>query len=96
MGRCGKGGWEGSQPALSIGCSVAAPVTVNKPQIFKPLQLMPSATAIYLLKGRQGLSAAIKLFASSAFKYVVPLAKQVICSLWACFLPKEGFDRKMC
>lgn len=37
---------------------------------------MPSVTAIYLLKGRQGLSAAIKLFASSAFKYAVPLAKQ--------------------
>lgn len=93
----GKEGGKGvSQPFPLDAQTVAAPVTVNKPQIFKPLQLMPSVTAIYLLKGRQGLSAAIKLFASSAFKYVVPLAKQVICSLWACFLPKEGFDRKMC
>lgn len=54
---------------------VSDPATVNKQQIFKPFQLMPPVTAIYLLKGQQGLSAAIKLFASSAFKYAVPLAK---------------------
>lgn len=64
------------QPFSLEAHTVADSVTVNKQQIFKPFQLMPSVTAIYLLKGQQCLSAAIKLFASSAFEYTMPLAKQ--------------------
>lgn len=63
----GKEGREGFRQPFSLDAHIVAdPVTVNKQQIFKPFQLMPFVIAIYLLKGQQGLSAAIKLFASSA------------------------------
>lgn len=55
------------QPGIPIGGSDShCPVSVNKQQLFKPFQLMPSVAAIYLLRGWKGLPNAIKLSASSA------------------------------
>lgn len=68
------GGKRSSQAFLLEAQTVAFPVTVNKQQLFKPFQLMPSVAAIYLLREWQGLPGAIKLFASSAFKSALPLA----------------------
>lgn len=74
-GRGGRGSGWGSEPArFPLEAPTVAGVTVNKQQLFKPFQLMPSVAAIYLLRGRQGLPGAIKLFASSAFKSALPLA----------------------
>jgi hypothetical protein len=73
---------------------VACPVTVNKQQLFKPFQLIPSVTAIYLLKGWQGSPGAIKLFASSAFKKCFAFCQTVICGLWLTFLLREGLGRR--
>ena len=72
-----RGGGVGAarQPGLRIGGSnLHCPVTVNKQQLFKPFQLMPSVAAICLLRGWQGLPGAIKLFASGAFKRALPIA----------------------
>lgn len=54
MGR-GSGG-AASQLGLPVGGSVACPVSVNKQQLFKPFQLMPSVAAIYLLRGWLGIA----------------------------------------
>ena len=56
-----------SQSGIPIGGSDShCPVSVNKQQLFKPFQLMPSVAAIYLLRGWKGLPSAIKLLASNA------------------------------
>lgn len=66
-----------SQPGLPIGGSNSrCPVTVDKQQLFKPFQSMPSVAAIYLLRGWKALPSAIKLFASSAFKSAFPIGTE--------------------